>query len=174
VSSVYEIANLARVVTTVLQLLVGIVAGISSVVCGIGIMNIMLVSVKERTREIGIRMATDATPVNVLTQFLIEVLALSLAGGFLGLTLGPALALGLARLTGWPIVISPVAIALASGVSGAVGVRWGCCSATVPPGRHRASIQSRHYTRSDSPHRPHLPRNRLIGRFFAEIRSFLQ
>ncbi len=125
VSSVYEIANLARIVTTVLQLLVGIVAGISLVVGGIGIMNIMLVSVTERTREIGIRMAIGATPANVLTQFLMEALALSLAGGLLGVALGLATALGLARLTGWPIVISPLAIVLASGVSGAVGVFFG-------------------------------------------------
>jgi putative ABC transport system permease protein len=125
VNSVYEIADLARVVTTTLQLLVAIVASISLVVGGIGIMNIMLVSVTERTREIGIRMAVGATPGNVLVQFLLEAVALSLAGGLLGVALGLGGAIGLARLTGWPVVISPVAVLVACGVSGAVGVFFG-------------------------------------------------
>jgi putative ABC transport system permease protein len=125
VNSVYEIADLAKVVTATLQILVAIVAGISLIVGGIGIMNIMLVSVTERTREIGIRMAIGATPANVLTQFLIEAIVLSLTGGLLGVLLGLALAIGLARLTGWPIVISPLAVLIACGVSGAVGVFFG-------------------------------------------------
>jgi putative ABC transport system permease protein len=125
VSSVNEFTDLARTVTTVLQLLVAIVAGISLVVGGIGVMNIMLVSVTERTREIGIRMAVGATPTNVLTQFLIEALVLSLAGGLIGLTLGLAASFVMAGLIGWPMVISPTAILAACGVSGAVGVFFG-------------------------------------------------
>ncbi|MHB1425443.1 MAG: ABC transporter permease [Gemmataceae bacterium] len=125
VSSVNEITDLARTVTTVLQLLVAIVAGISLVVGGIGVMNIMLVSVAERTREIGIRMAIGATPANVLAQFLIEALALSLAGGFIGLTLGLAASFVMAGLVGWPLVISPMAMLSACGVSGVVGVFFG-------------------------------------------------
>ena len=88
-------------------------------------MNIMLVSVTERTREIGIRMAVGATPANVLTQFLIESLVLSLAGGFIGLTLGLALSFVLAGLIGWPLVISPTAMLVGCGVSAAVGVFFG-------------------------------------------------
>jgi putative ABC transport system permease protein len=125
VSSINEITDLARTVTTVLQLLVAIVAGISLVVGGIGIMNIMLVSVAERTHEIGIRMAIGATPAHVLTQFLIEALVLSLAGGLIGLTLGLAASFVMAGLIGWPLVISPLAILAACGVSGAVGVFFG-------------------------------------------------
>ncbi len=125
VNSVYEIADLAVVVTTTLQILVAIVASISLVVGGIGIMNIMLVSVTERTREIGIRMAIGATPANVLTQFLIEAIVLSLTGGLLGVALGLGGAIGLARLTGWPIVISPIVVLIACGVSAAVGVFFG-------------------------------------------------
>lgn len=125
VSSVNEITDLARTVTTVLQLLVAIVAGISLVVGGIGVMNIMLVSVAERTREIGIRMAVGATPANILVQFLIESLVLSVAGGLIGLMLGLAVSFVMAGLIGWPMVISPSAILAACGVSGAVGVFFG-------------------------------------------------
>jgi putative ABC transport system permease protein len=125
VSSVNEITDLARTVTTVLQLLVAIVAGMSLVVGGIGVMNIMLVSVTERTREIGIRMAVGATPANVLGQFLIESMVLSLAGGLLGIVLGLTVSFLLAGFTGWPLVISPTAMLAGCGVSGAVGVFFG-------------------------------------------------
>jgi putative ABC transport system permease protein len=125
VSSVNEITDLARTVTTVLQLLVAIVAGISLVVGGIGIMNIMLVSVTERTREIGVRMAVGATPANVLSQFLIESMMLSLAGGVIGLILGLAVAVLMAGFIGWPLVISPWAVLVGCGVSCAVGLFFG-------------------------------------------------
>jgi putative ABC transport system permease protein len=125
VSSVNEITDLARTVTTVLQLLVAIVAAISLVVGGIGVMNIMLVSVTERTREVGIRMAVGATPANVLSQFLIEAMVLSLAGGLIGVVFGLAVAVLLAGLLDWPLVISPLAVLIGCGVSVAVGVFFG-------------------------------------------------
>jgi putative ABC transport system permease protein len=83
------------------------------------------VSVTERTREIGIRMAVGATAADVLTQFLIEAVVLSLAGGLLGVALGLGTSVALARVTGWPVVISPAAVLVACGVSGAVGVFFG-------------------------------------------------
>lgn len=125
VSSVNEITDLARTVTTVLQLLVAIVAGISLIVGGIGVMNIMLVSVTERTREVGIRMAVGATPANILAQFLIEAMVLSLAGGLIGVVLGLSVAVLLAGLLNWPLVISPLAVLAGCGVSVVVGVFFG-------------------------------------------------
>jgi putative ABC transport system permease protein len=125
VSSVQEMAELAYVVTDTLQLLVAVIASLSLIVGGIGIMNIMLVSVTERTREIGLRMAVGATAGNVLTQFLIEAVILSLVGGLLGIAVGVAAAVGLAAAAGWPLVVSPLAVLIAVAVSAAVGVFFG-------------------------------------------------
>jgi putative ABC transport system permease protein len=125
VSTVRELANLAEILTATMQILVGIIASISLIVGGIGIMNIMLVSVTERTREIGIRMAVGATPTDVLTQFLIEAVALSLVGGLLGISLGIGGATSLAYFADWPIVISPYIVALAFLVSAGVGIFFG-------------------------------------------------
>jgi putative ABC transport system permease protein len=125
VSSVHEMAQLAVTVTKILQILIGVIASISLVVGGIGIMNIMLVSVTERTREIGIRLAVGATPFDVLTQFLIEAVVLSLLGGVIGITLGMGAAVGLAYLANWPVIIEPDIILLAFGVSAAVGIFFG-------------------------------------------------
>ena len=102
-----------------------IIASISLVVGGIGIMNIMLVSVTERTREIGIRMAVGATSGDILMQFLIEAVVLSLVGGVIGITLGIVAAVGLAHLASWPVVVKPVVVLMAFAVSAAVGIFFG-------------------------------------------------
>jgi putative ABC transport system permease protein len=101
------------------------VAAVSLLVGGIGIMNIMLVSVTERTREIGIRLAIGASENKVLLQFLVEAVVLSAAGGLIGIALGIAGAVTLASTMGWPFVASPLWISLAFGISMAIGVVFG-------------------------------------------------
>src|SRR5262249_28277041 len=113
VSSVQEMAELAYVVTGTVQVLAAVIASLSLGVGGIGIMNIMLVSVTERTREIGLRMAVGARPGDVLTQFLIEAMLLSVVGGVLGIVLGLTGAAALAYAAGWPLVIDPAMVLLA-------------------------------------------------------------
>ncbi|MEI7684732.1 MAG: ABC transporter permease [Planctomycetota bacterium] len=125
ISSVQEMTALAVIMTGTMQILIGVIASISLLVGGIGIMNIMLVSVTERTREIGIRMAIGATPADVLAQFLIEALMLSLVGGLIGISLGVAAAFGLAFVAGWPVYIDYHMVALSFLISGAVGVFFG-------------------------------------------------
>jgi putative ABC transport system permease protein len=125
VASVQEMAELGYVVTGTLKLLVAMIASLSLVVGGIGIMNIMLVSVTERTREIGLRMAVGATPFDVLTQFLLEAMVLALLGGLIGVSVGIGGAVVLANLAGWPVTVSPVAVLGAFGVAGGVGVFFG-------------------------------------------------
>ncbi|MCI0456768.1 MAG: ABC transporter permease [Gemmataceae bacterium] len=125
VSSVSEMAELGRLLLQIMQILIGVIASISLVVGGIGIMNIMLVSVTERTREIGIRMAVGATPFDVLVQFLIEAVVLALVGGVLGISLGLGAAVALAYLAGWPVVIDPGMVLVSFLVSGGVGVFFG-------------------------------------------------
>ena len=101
------------------------VAAISLVVGGIGVMNIMLVSVAERTREIGIRLSIGARERDILTQFLVEAVVLSLVGGVLGLFFGSALVLGLGRALDWPMAPTASAVALAVLTSGGIGVLFG-------------------------------------------------
>ncbi len=120
-----EIANTATASARVLSLLLAAVAGVSLLVGGIGIMNIMLVSVTERTREIGLRLAVGARPRDVLWQFLIEATTLSTLGGAIGVALGIGAAMGIARFAGWPSLVSLDAILIAVGVSGLIGVFFG-------------------------------------------------
>jgi putative ABC transport system permease protein len=120
-----EIANTATASARVLSALLAAVAGVSLLVGGIGIMNIMLVSVTERTREIGLRLAVGARPRDVLWQFLIEATTLSTLGGAIGVALGIGAAIAIARFAGWPSLVSLDAILIAVGVSGMIGVFFG-------------------------------------------------
>jgi putative ABC transport system permease protein len=120
-----ELANAATATTEVMSYLLAAIASISLIVGGIGIMNIMLVSVTERTREIGIRMAVGARGSDVQTQFLVESVVISLAGGLLGILLGVGSAAIVASTTGWSTHTSPQAILIAVLFSAAVGVFFG-------------------------------------------------
>jgi len=132
VRNVAEIANVFNIVVGTLTLMIVSIAGISLIVGGVGIMNIMLVSVTERTREIGIRMAVGARGRDILLQFLVEATLLSMIGGILGFILGCGMAVGLTMLintftsgTKWPIVISFHAALAAIVFAGAVGIFFG-------------------------------------------------
>jgi len=120
-----EIANAAQGTTKIMTWLLASIASVSLIVGGIGIMNIMLVSVTERTREIGIRMAIGARGSDVLTQFLVESIVMSVLGGAVGLVVGVGGASLVARFTGWSTEVPIAAIALAIGFSAAVGVFFG-------------------------------------------------
>jgi len=125
----------ASSITETLTLLLGGIASISLIVGGIGIMNIMLVSVRERTREIGIRKAVGARGRDILAQFLVEALTLSLLGGFIGIIVGLAVSAGIGKLAGWGFTFNPGTIAVAVLFSLAVGVIFG-----VWPARQAARL----------------------------------
>jgi len=120
-----EIARVATAQTDVMTALLGAIASVSLFVGGIGIMNIMLVSVTERTREIGIRMAVGAHGKDILLQFLIEASALSSSGGVIGILLGVAVSKIVSGMTGWPSLISVSSIVVSFLVSSAVGIFFG-------------------------------------------------
>jgi putative ABC transport system permease protein len=121
--------------TQVFTTLLASIAAVSLLVGGIGIMNIMLVSVTERTREIGVRKALGATRGNIMLQFLVEALALCLVGGGLGVLLGIGAAITLARVMQWNTLISPAAVTIAFGFSALVGLFFG-----LWPARRAASL----------------------------------
>ncbi len=116
-------------------MLLASIAGVSLIVGGIGIMNIMLVSVTERTREIGIRMALGATRFSILLQFLVESVTLCLLGGGLGILLGTVAARTLSRFAGWEVFVSPESVGMASAFSVGVGLFFG-----IMPARRAARL----------------------------------
>ena len=130
-----QLLETASSIAGTLALLLGGIASISLVVGGIGIMNIMLVSVRERTREIGIRKAVGARSRDILAQFLIEALTLSVLGGLIGIVIGLAVSALIGQLAGWAFVFSPVIVAVALVFSLAVGVVFG-----VWPARQAARL----------------------------------
>jgi putative ABC transport system permease protein len=127
-----EVANVMAIITATLTAMLAAIAAISLVVGGVGIMNIMLVSVTERTREIGIRMALGARPRDILRQFLVESVVLSSIGGAIGIGLGLAASAGITALINvilpnskWPLVVSIPAGIMALAFSAAVGIFFG-------------------------------------------------
>jgi putative ABC transport system permease protein len=125
VRNLTQIMQAAEQSTKVMTLLLGAIASVSLLVGGIGIMNIMLVSVTERTREIGIRMAIGAKTWDIRLQFIIEALTLSLICGVIGIIVGVSTSMVLSSISGWPTVVSAVSIMLAFSFSGFIGIFFG-------------------------------------------------
>jgi putative ABC transport system permease protein len=123
--------------TQVFGVLLASIAAVSLVVGGIGIMNIMLVSVTERTREIGVRRALGATKLNIMSQFLVEAVVLCLLGGAVGVLVGAASANAMSKFAGWNTLISPRAVAVAFAFSALVGLFFG-----LWPARRAASLNT--------------------------------
>ena len=125
VRTLEEMANVRTEATKTMTALLAAIAGVSLLVGGIGIMNIMLVSVTERTREIGLRLAIGARGRDVLLQFLVEAVVISLVGGTIGILLGFGLSKGLTHGLQWPTSVSPNAVAVAFGFSAMTGIFFG-------------------------------------------------
>jgi putative ABC transport system permease protein len=125
VRNMTDVAQTSAQITTLMTILLGSIAAISLIVGGIGIMNIMLVSVTERTREIGIRMAVGARPNYIRLQFLTESLVLSLVGGFVGVLIGGSLAAAVARFLGWPTLVSAISVLISFVFATAIGIFFG-------------------------------------------------
>jgi ABC-type antimicrobial peptide transport system permease subunit len=125
---IYDMAEVSNALERTIHMLSGLgvsIAAVSLIVGGVGIMNIMLVSVTERTREIGLRMAVGADARDILRQFLIEAVVLCLVGGFIGILVGRGGSLLVGALMGWPAQTSPGAAAIAVAVSVTVGITFG-------------------------------------------------
>ena len=135
VRSLDDMARASESANQVMAMLLLTVASISLLVGGIGIMNILLVSVTERTREIGVRMAVGAKRRHILLQFLVEAVALSLVGGLVGAALGVGVSIAVSRFAGWPTLIAPEAVLGALLFAGAVGIFFG-----FYPARRAASL----------------------------------
>ena len=120
-----QMLETANETASTLSLMLGGIAGISLLVGGIGIMNIMLVSVTERTKEIGLRMAVGARPQDIMRQFLLEAVLLCVVGGALGILLGKAISTLVSRTMNWATASSPEAMVLAVGVSVLIGLVFG-------------------------------------------------
>lgn len=131
-------------ISTIMGILLGSVASISLIVGGIGIMNIMLVSVRERTREIGIRMSVGAKEKDILVQFLVEAVVLSLIGGLFGIALGTTVSKIATYFTGWPNIISIEAVVLAFGFAALIGIFFG-----VYPARKASRLEPVEALRSE-------------------------
>ena len=125
VRSLEEMASVLTATTTTMTWLLASIAAVSLLVGGIGIMNIMLVSVTERTREIGLRLSVGARDVDVLMQFLVEAVVLSLAGGALGVALGIGASYGISSVMQWSTVVTPSAVLLSFGCAAAIGIFFG-------------------------------------------------
>jgi ABC-type antimicrobial peptide transport system permease subunit len=135
VRTLEEMASVQTETTKTMTTLLASIAGVSLLVGGIGIMNIMLVSVTERTREIGLRMAIGARGKDVLLQFLVEAVVISLIGGMIGIGMGFGLSAAVQKFMQWPADISADAIALSFGFSALTGVFFG-----FYPARKAASL----------------------------------
>jgi putative ABC transport system permease protein len=125
VDTLTAILNAAKNISLILSLVLVLVSAITLLISGIGIMNIMLVTVTERTREIGVRLAVGAAPREILLQFLTEAILVSLSGGVIGILAGVAIPLSVQLFADIRIPISPVAIIVAFGVSCLVGLVFG-------------------------------------------------
>ena len=136
ITSQTELLARQQSVTSTMTSLLSAVAVVSLIVGGVGVMNIMLVSVTERTREIGIRKAIGATPRDILMQFLIESVIISMIGGFIGILVGTGGAYGLSALSGWSTVVSTGSIILALSVSMGIGIFFGIYPASKAAAMH--------------------------------------